>query len=165
MKKIRFVEAKQKNDIETVVVLADTVWREHYRKLLSPEQIDYMLDKFQNFAAIKRSIDEGERYFIVEYEGMPVGYFAFVQEGRKMYLDKLYIVKERRGERLGVNSIGFVVGEARKLACNCVYLTVNKNNTASIKAYRSYGFETEAAVVTDIGGGFVMDDFRMYMFI
>ena len=42
-----------------------------------------------------------------------------------------------------------------------MYLTVNKGNELAIRAYEGTGFETIDAVVTDIGEGFVMDDYIM----
>ena len=42
-----------------------------------------------------------------------------------------------------------------------LYLTVNKHNELGIRAYRAKGFETIDAVETDIGEGFVMDDYIM----
>ena len=44
-----------------------------------------------------------------------------------------------------------------------IRLTVNKYNINTIKAYEKWGFKTVDAVVTDIGSGFVMDDFIMEM--
>jgi hypothetical protein len=38
---------------------------------------------------------------------------------------------------------------------------VNKRNTRAIAAYQRNGFVTADSVVTDIGGGFVMDDYIM----
>jgi len=38
---------------------------------------------------------------------------------------------------------------------------VNKRNVRAIKAYQRNGFEIADSVVTDIGGGFVMDDYVM----
>ena len=40
-------------------------------------------------------------------------------------------------------------------------LSVNKHNTRAIAAYRRNGFVIAESVVTDIGGGFVMDDYVM----
>ena len=42
-----------------------------------------------------------------------------------------------------------------------IQLTVNKNNINTIKAYEKWGFKTIDSVVTDIGYGFVMDDYIM----
>ena len=40
-------------------------------------------------------------------------------------------------------------------------LTVNKRNVLPIRAYERFGFRRAEAVVKEIGGGFVMDDYRM----
>ena len=42
-----------------------------------------------------------------------------------------------------------------------MYLTVNKYNELGIRAYEGTGFETIDSVETDIGGGFIMDDYIM----
>ena len=42
-----------------------------------------------------------------------------------------------------------------------IYLSVNKHNTPSYEVYLHLGFKVIDAVVTDIGGGFVMDDYIM----
>jgi ribosomal protein S18 acetylase RimI-like enzyme len=44
-----------------------------------------------------------------------------------------------------------------------VHLFVNKNNLKAIVAYERFGFIKAEAVVTAIGGGFVMDDYRMVL--
>ena len=44
---------------------------------------------------------------------------------------------------------------------NKIKLTVNKNNTNTIKTYEKWGFKQIDSVVTDIGCGFVMDDYIM----
>ena len=45
--------------------------------------------------------------------------------------------------------------------CRRLILAVNKHNANAIAAYRRWGFEVERALVTDIGAGFVMDDYLM----
>jgi len=42
-----------------------------------------------------------------------------------------------------------------------IQLTVNKGNSGSISVYEHWGFVTVDSVVTDIGCGFVMDDYVM----
>ena len=49
----------------------------------------------------------------------------------------------------------------RTRGLSALYLTVNKHNDLAIRAYRAKGFQTIDAVETDIGNGFVMDDFIM----
>lgn len=162
---LKFIEVKEKNDIETVVLLADTVWKEHYGGIISTAQIEYMLKNFQSYAAIKHAVDKGNKYYIMDYDGVPVGYLAVERIGNKLYLDKLYLLKEKRGQQIGGAAVDFVRKLAENEGCKSIYLTVNKHNVSSIKAYKSYGFVTESAVVTDIGNGFVMDDYQMYLYI
>ena len=42
-----------------------------------------------------------------------------------------------------------------------LWLTVNKRNAATIDCYLRMGFKNAGSVIQDIGGGFVMDDYRM----
>ena len=42
-----------------------------------------------------------------------------------------------------------------------LWLTVNRNNAGSIAFYERAGFRKTNELVTDIGAGFVMDDWRM----
>lgn len=42
-----------------------------------------------------------------------------------------------------------------------LWLTLNKHNAGSIAFYEKMGFRKTEALVTDIGGGFVMDYWRM----
>jgi ribosomal protein S18 acetylase RimI-like enzyme len=48
---------------------------------------------------------------------------------------------------------------ARARGCRRLVLAVNKNNRSAIAAYLKHGFHVADAVVKDIGGGFVMDDY------
>ena len=45
------------------------------------------------------------------------------------------------------------------MGLSAVWLTVNKHNDIAIRAYRGLGFELIGEGVTDIGNGFVMDDY------
>jgi len=42
-----------------------------------------------------------------------------------------------------------------------LWLTVNKDNAGPIAFYQRVGFAIAGPVVTDIGGGFAMDDYQM----
>ena len=51
--------------------------------------------------------------------------------------------------------------ETRKEGLSKIRLTVNKGNTHAVQVYEHYGFRTVEKVKTDIGSGYVMDDFIM----
>jgi ribosomal protein S18 acetylase RimI-like enzyme len=50
---------------------------------------------------------------------------------------------------------------AAALGAREVSLCVNKKNQKAIRAYERAGFTIAEAVIGDIGGGFVTDDYRM----
>jgi len=50
---------------------------------------------------------------------------------------------------------------ARTRGAARVILNVNKHNMRAIRAYERAGFSVVDAVVNEIGGGYVMDDFIM----
>ena len=68
-----------------------------------------------------------------------------------------------RNQRSGFGGllIARALGAARKEGCKALVLAVNKANAKAISAYTKYGFRIREAIVQDIGGGFVMDDYVM----
>ncbi len=76
-------------------------------------------------------------------------------------LHKLYLLPELHGRGLGSRLLQHVEHEVRVGGGCRLILTVNKRNARAIAAYRRNGFGIAECVVTDIGGGFVMDDYVM----
>ena len=68
---------------------------------------------------------------------------------------------ELRGTGLGRAMVEFAEKRCAELGCGELWLTVNRNNAGSIAFYERAGFRKTNELVTDIGGGFVMDDWRM----
>lgn len=159
---MNFIDISSEERIKILEKLASEIWNEYWTIILSQSQIDYMLDKFQSYNAIKNQI-ENERYIynILEYNEKFLGYLGVSIKEEYLFLSKLYIKKDFRG--LGYGKIAFnkIKQIALKNNKKSIRLTVNKNNLNTIKAYEKWGFKTIDAVVTDIGCGFVMDDYIM----
>lgn len=156
------INIKTEEEITKLVRLASEIWHEYWPVLLSREQIDYMIEKFQSFNAIKNQI-KNERYIynILEDNGNIIGYFGISIKEDYLFLSKLYIKKEFRGLGCGRSAFNKVLQIAREYNKKSVKLTVNKYNTNTIIAYEKWGFQKIDSVVTDIGNSFVMDDFIM----
>lgn len=148
-------------DFGTVATLAHTIWRQHYTPIIGADQVAYMLDRYQSEAAIAEQTARGMQYFLMTWDAQAVGYLAFEKRDNELFLSKIYVLSDYRGKGIGRAGMDFLVEQARKKECARVSLTVNKYNSNSIKAYEAYGFQNTGALVTDIGEGFVMDDFRM----
>ena len=157
-----FINIKSEEEIQALANLASEIWHEYWTVILSIQQIDYMVEKFQSTVAIENQI-KGERYVynILKDNGNILGYFGVAPKKDYLFLSKLYIKKEFRNlgcGRLAFNQIKQLAQQFNKKSSR---LTVNKNNINTIKAYEKWGFKTIDSVVTDIGSGFVMDDYIM----
>lgn len=138
--------------------LAREIWTEHYTPIIGPEQTEYMLGKFQSPAALASAMEDGYRYYFIYEAGVPAGYIGFRAEGGEMFLSKLYIKKEFRGRGLARDTVNRLSALCRMEGLGGIWLTVNRHNSGSIAVYRALGFAPLREQVSDIGGGYVMDD-------
>lgn len=151
-------------EIDAVAALAHEIWNEHFTPIIGHAQVDYMLDKFQSSSAITRQMrDDGHEYYLILDEDEHVGYFALVQdaEASAMQLSKFYLKRACRGRGLGRAVFTFIEEECAIRGVRELWLTVNRHNAGPIAIYRHLGFVIAEPIVTDIGSGFVMDDYRM----
>lgn len=154
-------KANTKSDFEVIAQLADTIWREHYIPIVGKPQIEYMLDKYQSSDAITSQMIQGYEYFIIHYDSNAVGYISIKKEEDALFLSKIYVLSTYRGKKIGKAAILFIEEKANEYHLYSIRLTVNINNINSIKAYEKLGFINVGPLVTDIGNGFVMDDYEM----
>ena len=146
-------------NIKELAELASKIWHEYWPILLSDKQIDYMVENFQSENAIKNQIaNEHYTYYYIIKNNEKAGYFGLSDKEGYLFLSKIYISKEFRHKGLGTKAFEKIkkIAGGRKNR-----LTVNKQNINSINAYKKWGFQTIDSVVTDIGNGFVMDDYIM----
>lgn len=159
--KISVREVLGNKHIKKVEQLADEIWTQHYTPIIGIDQVNYMLENFQSFEAIEKQIFEGMNYFLLFFEGEPVGYMASKPQGGDMFLSKIYVLSKMRGKGIGGFAMNYLETRAKKMGCRNLSLTVNKNNTDSIRAYEKLGFINVRPLQTDIGKGFIMDDYFM----
>ena len=147
--------------IATVETLAREIWLEHYTPIIGVNQVEYMLECFQTSAAIAGQIRNGCRYYLIEKDGNAIGYVAFEPRASELFLSKLYVRTSERKQGYGRMALACAEAFARRRGLKTIFLTVNRNNTSSIRAYEKMGFAKSASLATDIGGGFTMCDYRM----
>ena len=152
------MELEKVNDIKLLADLASEIWHEYWPCLLTEAQIDYMVDKFQSEKAIIEQIqNQNYTYYFLIQDGEIVGYTGVAPKEDYLFLSKLYLKKEFRHKGLGEKAFEKI----KNLGFKKIRLTVNKHNSSAYNAYLKYGFKVIDSVVTDIGSGFVMDDFIM----
>jgi RimJ/RimL family protein N-acetyltransferase len=159
---MEIIEANSKDLIKKAVEIAGEVWRQYYPSIISKEQIEYMLEKFQSFDAVSEQIaNENYRYFLMKEGGVFEGFFAIAPKDNSLFLSKIYIKQAKRGLGFAKKSISFIKDIAEKEGFDNIILTVNRGNEPSIKAYLKLGFKISGEVDADIGGGYVMNDYEM----
>ena len=149
--------------LNILVDVANEVWHEFFPCILSEEQIDYMVDKFQSYDAMKKQMEDGYEYFFLKNNDEICGYMGIHEEmeEKKMFLSKLYLKKEHRGKGYAGQTLKELFKMSRERGLNIVWLTVNKHNEHTIEVYEHMGFAKARTQVADIGNGFVMDDYIM----
>lgn len=158
---LSFDPASSDAEIAVIAGLAREIWYEYYVPLIGQAQVDYMVAKFQSAAAMLEQVRAGYHYFLVRSDGVPIGYTAIREEpAGQLFISKLYLLGNRRGTGTGRAIMTFIEEWARERGLNRLWLTVNKGNPA-VGTYERLGFRIAGPIVMDIGGGFVMDDFRM----
>ena len=159
---IEITPANTKSDFILIEELADIIWRKHYIPIVGFGQIEYMLEKYQSAKAILKQVEiEHFEYFVLTYNKIPVGYISIRKEKERLFLSKIYVLSDYRGRKIGKTAMQFIKEKAKSYHLKTIMLTVNKENTNSIKAYETLGFVNIGTTVKDIGGGYVMDDYLL----
>ncbi len=148
-------------DLKIIETLAREIWLEHYTPIIGEAQVQYMLARFQTAERLMADIaDHNYHYILLETGGQPAGYAAWQPDPQQSaaFLSKLYVHARYRGQGLGRQLLDHI---CRQSGARKIWLTVNKQNVNSIRAYQKMGFVIADTLVSDIGGGYVMDDYLM----
>jgi ribosomal protein S18 acetylase RimI-like enzyme len=148
--------------VAEVARMAHQVWNEHYVPLIGQAQVDYMLAKFQSPEAMQSQIDSGYGYFQILKSGERIGYASIRHDAAdgRVFISKLYVLAAYRKCGAGRQALELIERMARERGATHLWLTVNKGNP-SVRAYERVGFRIVESLVMDIGGGYVMDDYKM----
>lgn len=151
-------------DAERIAALAREIWCAHYPAIIGVAQIEYMLGQRYDPALIRAELARCGLWWDKLTVGDELAGFAsyfLADRPQQMRLDKIYVHPRRQRRGYGALLIEHACARAREQGCTKLWLAVNKNNRNAIAAYLKHGFAVADAVVTDIGEGFVMDDYIM----
>lgn len=159
------VKVSERDALKEIENLAAVTWHEHYGKLLPSGQIDFMLRKFLTVDAMARQMEhDNYSYYLIKDDdntSVSIGFMALQESPGALFLSKIYLLKEFRGRGYGSQGFDFANKTAEEKGAGKVWLTVNKHNTGSYEIYLKRGYKVVKEDVTDIGGGYVMDDYIM----
>ncbi|NLZ45836.1 MAG: GNAT family N-acetyltransferase [Clostridiales bacterium] len=151
---------KDKSEISKLASLARVIWEQHFPPIIGESQVEYMIDKFQSQKALDSQISEGYIYYFIIEDEKEIGYFGIQPKSDgTLFLSKLYIEISHRGNGYARKAFEFIKDYAKENNLSSVWLTVNKHNDSTIAIYKKFGMEITKELVSDIGNGFVMDDY------
>jgi len=151
------------SEVPEIAALANSIWREHYTKIISNAQIEYMLQRKYTQADLQPYVGGTDRWFdVLRFEGTAIG---FLRSSRttpnELKIEEVYLSESQRSKGFGKLLLSHAEALARKLGCTTILLYVNRRNEQAIRAYRNTGYFVIEEKDFDIGNGFVMDDYLM----
>lgn len=154
----------EKEDVERLAALAREIWYAHYPAIIGTAQIEYMLGQRYALEVVRQELGrDGLWWSKLMVGGEMAGFASYFLTGAagEMKIDKLYVHPRHQRRGYGGMMLEHIGDAARARGCSQLVLAVNKNNRSAIAAYLRHGFHIADAVVKDIGGGFIMDDYVM----
>ena len=153
-----------KDELKLVRKVADIVWPVTFKEILSPEQIDYMMEMMYAAKVMDKEFDEGIKFYGV-FDGQNVvgyliwGHYDGAPQTAKLH--KCYLLPTYQGKGIGSMMLKTAQSMAREAGYKYLRLNVNRQNAKAIKAYDRNGFKTIETVDNPIGNGFYMNDYVM----
>lgn len=150
-------------DFEIINKLAVNTWPHAYGKILSQEQITYMLDEMYSQKAITDQISiKGHHFIILSSDEKDVGFAAYELNHLSgiTKLHKLYVLPETQGLGAGRLLIAKVEELAKTNRNDSIILNVNRFNEA-VNFYAKNGYVKVREEDIDIGNGYLMEDYIM----
>lgn len=160
MNTVKIIPARSDSEIHEIANLAEEIWHQHFTPIIGEAQVNYMVEKFQSYPALREQIRQnGHEYYQLFSSHTFAGYMGIHPEKEALFLSKLYIKKDCRGQHLATEALHFLIELCKERGLHKIWLTCNKHNENTLAVYDHLGFVITDEQVADIGNGFVMDDF------
>ena len=153
------------SDIYVIHEMAQLVFPDSYRHILSTAQLEYMLDWMYSIPNIRKQMESGHLFFIAYHDNELCGYASIEQETADVFhLQKLYVLPHFQGAHCGSGLFKKLIDHIKTShpePCR-LELNVNRHNKAKL-FYERMGM----AVITEgdfpIGNDYYMNDYIMGM--
>lgn len=151
-------------DIPIIHAMASVVFPDTYREILSPDQIDYMMEWMYSEESLYRQMtEEGHIYYLAYRDEEPAGYLSIQpEEEHTFHLQKIYIMPAFQGMHLGKRLFEQAIAAIKEIhpaPCE-MRLNVNRYNRA-LTFYQKMGMTKVDEGDFAIGNGYYMNDYIM----
>lgn len=150
-------------DLALVTELAHIIWPPTFQEILSADQIEYMLNMMYAPAELKKQVEKGAVFMILSDDETPIGYLSYqinyLPATTKIH--KLYVLPDQQGKGCGrymIEAVEKIMQQTK--GQSTLRLDVNYQNKA-LGFYEYLGFKAIDRVDTEIGNGYLMEDYIM----
>ncbi|MDR1720376.1 MAG: GNAT family N-acetyltransferase [Dysgonamonadaceae bacterium] len=150
-------------EAELIYSLALQVFPATYQEILSPEQLEYMLEWMYAPANTRRMMQKGQVYLILSKNGEDCGYASVEHQDKDLFLlQKIYVLPTVQNCGAGKFLFEEIVKYIRAIHPSpCIMeLNVNRNNRA-VHFYKRMGMTIVREGDFPIGNGYYMNDYIM----
>lgn len=163
------IRKARKDDLLTIQDMAQVVFRQTYKDILSPEQMEYMIEMMYSMPNLLQQLADGHHYYIAWEDDIPCGYVSVQYEGDDpegisiFHLHKIYVMPASQGHGTGLLLFETVLKHVRDSIDGKparIELNVNKHNKA-VGFYRHLGMRILLEEDFPIGNGFYKTDYIM----
>lgn len=159
---VKVAEAKQE-DLKIVHELAHKIWPDTFKEILSPQQIEYMLEWMYSITSLENQANEkGHSFLLAKDNEQYIGYASYQLncESNRTKLHKIYVLPEQQGKGIGKILLQEIIAKALEGENKKLFLNVNKHNKA-VNFYEKNGFKIIDEEDIPIGNGYYMNDYVM----
>ncbi len=150
-------------DIPLICTLADEAFPATYGAILSPAQLDYMMEWMYSPESLARQFGERYAWFVAYAGDEPCGYLSVEREEEDLFhLQKIYVLPRFQGIGAGVFLFRAAIEYIRSVhpaPCR-MELNVNRDNKA-LGFYERMGMRKLREGDFPIGNGYYMNDYIM----
>lgn len=150
-----------KDDIPIIHALAHATWPTAYNEILSPDQLNYMLEQIYSGTSLQNQFDNNHQFLIAEENKKAVAFASYSKLKDGIFkLQKIYALPAEQGKGIGKILINHIIQKIKHEGATALLLNVNRNNKAK-QVYEHLGFKVISEEDIDIGNGYFMNDYIM----
>lgn len=155
------IQPATSKDIASIQRIVAISWPATYGDILSPEQLNYMIDLIYSDAALINQFNQGHHFYILWEQQTAMGFIDIqTLNDTDCKLHKIYLLPGHQGKGYGKILLNFAIEKARQMGGKALKLNVNRYNKA-LGFYQRMGFKTILEVDIPIGQGYYMNDYVM----
>lgn len=141
--------------------LANIIWPLTYSEIITPQQVDYMMELMYSSSSLKKQMQKGHQFIMAYEDKEPVAFASYSPKENQpsiFHLHKIYILPNKQGKGIGKTLIAFIKNDIAP--ATTLQLNVNRINKA-LQFYQRLGFKIISQEDIYIGQGFYMNDYVM----